>query len=76
MRLRRHTMPVREKIAQVAHVDTELCTGCGKCEQECPAQAITVTTERKAVVDQRTCRGCGACAQVCPKGAIRMVIAA
>ncbi len=56
--------------------DTNICahsrsgvTGCTRCLDACPAQAIT--SIRDAVqVDPYLCQGGGACATVCPTGAI------
>ncbi|WP_419658507.1 4Fe-4S binding protein [Desulfosarcina variabilis] len=39
-------------------VDTESCTGCGRCEAICQMNAITVVDE-SAVVDLDRCIGCG-----------------
>ncbi|MDI7247239.1 MAG: 4Fe-4S binding protein [Bacillota bacterium] len=51
-----------------AVVDKELCTGCGICQETCPAGAITV--DEVAHVDPDKCTECGACADECPFGAI------
>jgi predicted Fe-Mo cluster-binding NifX family protein/ferredoxin len=52
----------------VAVVDTEKCTGCGICEDVCPAGAIKV--EGHAVVNPDMCTGCAACVAQCPQNAI------
>lgn len=46
------------------------CTGCGLCEQVCPAHAIRVTY--LAHVDPNRCTGCGVCAENCPQGALSL----
>ncbi len=57
-------------VVPVAVVDPEMCTGCGRCAEICPADAIKIGS--KAIIDPERCRGCGACINVCPKGAITM----
>lgn len=44
-------------------------TGCNRCVQACPAEAITGLAER-IEVDPYLCQGGGVCATVCPSGAI------
>jgi len=57
----------------VSHVDEILCRGCGKCEEACPYNAISLV-EREgdrtvAYVQEALCKGCGSCAVACPTGA-------
>lgn len=42
---------------------------CSRCEQVCPAQALTLSADGPQV-DALGCADCGACASVCPTGAI------
>jgi len=51
-------------------VKQSLCIGCGTCEAHCPAKAVRVMEDGKAVVQQRLCIGCGECTAVCPTEAI------
>ncbi|MEA2108605.1 MAG: DUF362 domain-containing protein [Pseudomonadota bacterium] len=46
------------------------CIGCGECQRWCPAGAITITEEKKAVIDPESCIGCGDCIVVCPQQAV------
>ena len=57
-----------------AVVERSRCSGCGLCEQFCPARAIRVTYI--AHVDAERCTACGACVQNCPQGAMRLATAA
>ncbi|RLB06586.1 MAG: 6-hydroxynicotinate reductase [Deltaproteobacteria bacterium] len=50
-------------------VDPEKCTGCGKCVQDCPLDAISIV-EKKAVISLELCVNCQACAKVCPQDAL------
>ncbi len=53
----------------VAKVNTEECTGCGICVDECPSTAIELKNE-KATVDDGECTDCGTCMDACPNSAI------
>jgi heterodisulfide reductase subunit A-like polyferredoxin len=52
----------------------EMCRGCGRCADICPAGAIHLEeTARGAAtswIDSRSCAGCGICMAACPAGAI------
>ena len=47
----------------------EGCTGCGKCEKECPEHALTVTDDREIVIKTKNCLGtaCYRCQFNCPE---------
>ena len=51
-------------------INSSTCTGCGICEQNCPANAIEVH-EQKAVLNQEVCIHCGICHSVCPQDTVR-----
>ena len=57
----------------VSHVNEILCRGCGKCEDVCPYNAISLIEQEGdatvAFVQEALCKGCGSCAVVCPTGA-------
>lgn len=50
-------------------VDTELCIGCRKCMQVCPADAISMK-EKAAFINKAMCRKCGLCIEHCPVQAL------
>lgn len=47
------------------------CTGCTKCAQHCPVDAIFFTDGHKAFIDTEKCIGCGDCLAMCPVRTIR-----
>jgi len=47
----------------------EKCTGCGKCVEVCPIEAIRLV-EGVAVIDPEVCDADGLCLPACPEGAI------
>ena len=54
-------------------VDSERCTGCGRCVNACPAAAIRLVKGEAryyAVIDEQECRDCEMCIEVCPEEAI------
>jgi NADH:ubiquinone oxidoreductase subunit F (NADH-binding)/Pyruvate/2-oxoacid:ferredoxin oxidoreductase delta subunit len=51
-------------------IDTESCTGCGKCLRACPAQGIAGEKKAPHVIDQEKCIVCGQCRENCPFDAI------
>ncbi len=59
-------------------VSEETCTGCGKCVNVCPVEAMTLVSsnnpgnpeEKKARLNESLCLGCGICVRACPCGSI------
>ena len=47
------------------------CVGCRKCQQVCPAKAITMKN-RRPVIDRKACIRCFCCQEFCPQGALRV----
>ncbi len=54
---------------ELAVINQEECTQCGKCFDVCRFDAIDVTNGIHTV-DELSCEGCGYCARVCPVEAI------
>jgi NADH:ubiquinone oxidoreductase subunit F (NADH-binding)/NADH:ubiquinone oxidoreductase subunit E/NAD-dependent dihydropyrimidine dehydrogenase PreA subunit len=52
---------------------TDNCTGCTKCSQECPVDAIPFRPYEKHEIDQSICTKCDNCRIVCPEEAIEMI---
>lgn len=56
---------------QLAVIDPELCTNCGKCFEVCRFDAIVPGDDYHTVEDV-SCEGCHYCSRVCPDDAITM----
>jgi Fe-S-cluster-containing hydrogenase component 2 len=50
-------------------INKEVCVGCGSCQANCPADAISATDDNKYQIGDN-CVECGACAANCPVNAI------
>lgn len=50
-------------------VDKNICVGCGKCAESCPAQIIKIQN-KKAVFKKKGCISCFCCQEMCPVKAI------
>jgi len=53
------------------HVDSELCTACGTCIEQCPVSALFMD-EDIPKVDADTCITCFCCQEMCPEKAIAL----
>jgi len=62
-------------------VNDETCTGCGKCAEACPVEAMSMVSandphkpKRKlARLNEDICLGCGVCMRVCTPKSIRLI---
>jgi NADH-quinone oxidoreductase subunit F len=52
---------------------TDSCTGCTKCSQECPVNAIPFNPYNKHEIDQAICIKCDNCRVVCHDSAIEII---
>lgn len=64
--------PMLTSSGYVAHVEPDLCAGCGLCTEYCQFQAL-VMDDGSAIVDSAACMGCGACTSKCMQDAISLV---
>ncbi len=53
----------------IPQIQTQLCTGCGKCVDVCQFHALAIIG-KKVMVFPQLCHGCGSCTLNCPEGAI------
>ncbi len=59
-------------------IDVDKCTGCGKCVNICPVEAMMLTSAndpkqqnwKVAKLDAEICLGCGLCVRACPDNVI------
>jgi NAD(P)H-quinone oxidoreductase subunit I len=59
---------------EIVMADASLCSGCGLCVRDCPAQALELTkhsrTQYRLVHYPARCAYCGQCEDNCRRGAI------
>jgi ferredoxin len=72
MKAHRNGTPMLASSGFVAHVETELCIGCGDCEKLCQFNAIHVV-DNISKIDLPSCMGCGVCEANCKQKAISLV---
>lgn len=64
----------------IPEVASENCSGCGRCAELCPVEAMEVVSahdphnvhRKLAKVDEGTCLGCGVCTKGCATNALNM----
>ena len=52
------------------HINPDVCVGCGACQRNCPAEAISGEKRAPHTIDQSKCIKCGTCREKCKFGAI------
>jgi len=53
-------------------IDWAKCTGCGKCVEDCPFRALSLSQE-KVLRDDEKCMSCNDCFYLCPEGVFYLV---
>ncbi len=53
-------------------IQSDLCTGCGLCVQDCTFKHLTLRDGKAAPVPTTHCSECGHCFAICPQGAVQM----
>ena len=60
-------------LAEISHIDPDICTGCRTCIDACAYHAISFDEgSHVAVINEALCQGCGSCAAACPSSAARI----
>jgi ferredoxin len=62
---------IEKETRNMPWVNEDMCVGCGVCVDDCPAGAITLKDDQKAIINEDECIRCGRCHDVCPKEAVR-----
>jgi NADH:ubiquinone oxidoreductase subunit F (NADH-binding)/NADH:ubiquinone oxidoreductase subunit E/Pyruvate/2-oxoacid:ferredoxin oxidoreductase delta subunit len=65
--------PAKRCRSLIRYEITDKCTGCTKCSQECPVDAIEFRPYEKHEIIQSLCTKCDNCRVVCPDDAIELV---
>lgn len=60
--------PMRRAARTRPRLDASVCTGCGRCVEACPREAISPGNLPR--FDLENCIGCLCCSEVCPQGAV------
>jgi ferredoxin len=67
---RKESMPAFDVNWPVPIIDLQLCNGCGKCVEACPAKALSMKDSKAVVVRPEACTYAGLCECICPVQAI------
>ena len=51
-------------------VETNNCTGCGNCVEDCPGYILEMQEDKPIVVYPKECWHCGCCRLACPTDCI------
>jgi MinD superfamily P-loop ATPase len=53
-------------------IDQSLCTGCGKCVEACPENALSQVRGKAKLSRPDACTYCMVCEDICPENAIEL----
>ncbi len=62
---------IESRVVLRPRADSELCTGCGTCVEQCPVTALTMR-QALPVVDPGVCISCFCCQEMCPEKAMAL----
>jgi Fe-S-cluster-containing hydrogenase component 2 len=66
---KRLTTDLLRNIFPKFEINTDVCTKCLKCQDECPTDAIDIEADPPEI-QKESCIFCGYCEKLCPEGAI------
>lgn len=73
---RRRAVPIHRTnempVNPLPTIDHNLCTGCRRCVEICPTQALAQFDEKAHLLYPDLCTYCVACQDVCPENAISL----
>jgi MinD superfamily P-loop ATPase len=72
MQAQRNGTPMLASSGYISHVNTDLCIGCGDCNEYCQFHALDVVDGMNHVIYE-SCMGCGVCTGKCEYGALSLV---
>ena len=53
-------------------INASLCSGCGRCVETCPTQALAEIRGKAYLLHPERCTYCALCEDLCPDGAIAL----
>ena len=53
-------------------MESDKCTGCGKCIEVCPHNVFIMSNGKSTIADKDSCIECGACVKNCPFKALEV----
>ncbi len=64
----------------IPEINSDSCTGCGKCVSICPVEAMTLVSandpekskKKKASLNKDICLGCGLCVRACQEDSLKL----
>jgi len=62
--------PTGKCTEMITYAITDDCTGCTKCAQRCPTDAIEIRPYEKHEIDLELCIKCNICKEICPVDAV------
>lgn len=53
-------------------IDAALCTGCNRCIEQCPTNALASVNDKAVLAVPELCTYCTVCEEICPTEAIAL----
>lgn len=69
---RLRTLPVGIGYKWIPVIDSDYCTGCGKCVETCPTGALDLVWDYAQLEHPARCTSEASCVHACPTGIIEM----